>query len=120
MTMKTRAYDFTELDNWAERMDLIRNHDFDAYFDLMDRIDNAYNNAADEIMASARKHGCVLIRETKRADWPRWYYVHPVPGKDELRITSWDEFGPRGHNELEDSVALGNLLPHRPFTASHK
>lgn len=118
--MNTILYDFTEFDSRSERMQLIREKDFDAYFDLMDTLIERRQVAAAEIIDLVSEFGCVLVQPTEGAYKSYRYYVHPRADKDGLRVTVWDNRGPVGHHYFSDPKQLEDELPQRKFTAKWK
>ena len=116
--MNTTLYDFSEYDSRSERMQLIKDRDFDEYFAIMDQLIEQRTKAADEIIELVGKHGCVMVEPV---DGIRHrYYVHPRLDKDGLRITAWDNYGPIWHHYFNNGKELEDELPQRKFTATWK
>lgn len=118
--MNTTLYDFSEYDSRSERMQLIKDKDFDEYFAIMDRLIEQRTKAANEIIELVNRHGCVMVRPTEGAYKNYRYYVHPRADKNGLRVTVWDRRGPVGHHYFSNGKELEDKLPQRKFTASYK
>lgn len=115
--MHTKRYEFDTVSDYDSRMQLIRDQDFDRYFDALETLADARIKAADEIMDLARRHGCVMVSHFGS----HRYYVHwSLEFSGRLRITGWDEYGPTYHHEIESGVDLEVELPEGSFTASYK
>ena len=119
--MNTTLYDFSEYDSRSERMQLIKDRDFDEYFAIMDQLIEQRTKAADEIIDLVSRYGCVMVRPiTNGALRYHRYYVHPRTDKDGLRVTVWDKRGPVGHHYFSNDKELEDELPQRKFTVSVK
>ena len=116
--MTTTTYDFTEHDYRAARMQLVRDRDYDAYFDALDYLAALMEDAAHDIIELVGRFGCVVVRPIGGTG--HWYYVHPSLRFDGLQYTSWDKFGPIGDVWIDDASDLAEELPHYAFTVSWK
>lgn len=118
--MNTTLYDFSEYDSRSERMQLIKDRDFDEYFAIMDKLIEQRTQVADLIIRLTKEHGCVMVQPTEGICKNHRYYIHPRPDKDGLRITAWDNYGPIWHHYFSNGKELEDELPQRKFTASYK
>lgn len=115
------VYDFTDLDRRSERMQLVKECDFDEYFALVDQLVEQRRDAAAEIIQLVCKHGCVMVQPVEGICKNHRYYVHRQPNGLGLRVTSWDNQGPIGHTVVHDgSKGLEKELPEQKFTAAWK
>lgn len=115
--MNKNTYDFTELDVRSERMKLIRQRDFDEYFELVDQLTELRTKAAREIIDLTHCHGCLKIKPTEGICKSHNYYLHPsLYEKGALQYTSWDEYGPIMHYTIHNAAELEQELPQRKFT----
>lgn len=119
--LRTTTYDFAEYDVRSERMQLIKDRDFDAYFEEVDKLISERQKAAARIIEMMADSGCVMVRPLRGAFKRHRYYVHPNPGGIGIRITAWDDLGPIWHEVIFDGAkGLEKELPDRAFTASVK
>lgn len=119
--MRTLIYDFSEIDDRAERMRLVKDKDFDAYFELLDHLTNVRTKVAEDLMSMAYEHGCVMVQPMTGIMRNHRYYISPSLSVDGgLRYTTWDNKGPVGHGEIGDARWLEEYLPSHSFKASYK
>lgn len=119
--MKTIVYDFSDLDVRSERMQLVKDRDFDEYFALVDKLTEQRTKAASEILELMYKHGCVMVQPTEGICKSHRYYIHRQTKGLGFRVTAWDNNGPICHTVIFDgSKGLEQELPPRKFTASYK
>lgn len=91
-----------EIPEYAEVHVALDAHDFDAYLNAADRLDDRVDAVSHEVFALAVDHGCVMLDAhglgiNDDAYTRRQYrqYLHRstrYPGC--LQLTSWDELGP--------------------------
>lgn len=118
--MNKNVYDFTELDVRSERMQLIKDKDFDEYFRLMDELTGLRTKAARGIIFLAHCYGCLRIRPTEGITKNHTYYLHPsLYERGALQYTSTDEYGPVTHWTIHNASELERELPARKFTCEY-
>lgn len=79
-------------DDGHERLELLRDKDYDLYFAMLDKSIEESEAIALALMCYAARYGCVLIQKEGQ---PTWYYLHRSPKYyGGLQLTTWDEFGP--------------------------
>lgn len=83
------------------RMNLLRNHDTDRYFRMLELSIAESEDMARLFMYAAYFHGCVLIR--REGHGTQWHYLHKSPkyGND-LQLTTWDEHGPVSDERIRE------------------
>lgn len=119
--MHVKTYDFSRYDRHTERMQLIREQDFDAYFEELDKLIAERTEAAKEILDLVSTHGCVMLQPTEGICKDHRYYVHPCPNDGSmLRYTAWDTIGPIYHDYISGPSGLESEMPSRAFTCSYK
>lgn len=74
-----------------DRMKLIRDGDFDRYFNLLDVSIAESERIARCLMYAAYLHGCILI--TKTGNGNVWYLHRSAKYGNDLQLTTWDEYG---------------------------
>lgn len=76
-----------------DRMDLIRDRDFDRYFRILELSVEESRRIARLLMYAAYRHGCVRIERDGREG--QWHYLHRSwKYGSNLQLTTWDEYGP--------------------------
>lgn len=98
-----------EFSDRHERMQLVLDGDFDAYFEEIDRLCEEQVSVAKKIMRMALDNGCVELRNGS----PAWYYLHPSVRGYLLQMTVWDEFGPVRHYNVDEPEDMEHVMHGR-------
>lgn len=102
---KLVEYTFSERD---ERMDALKDHDFDGYFSMLEREVRERRTFAACLMRLANEHGCVKI---EKDDKSRWYYLHRSwKYHNDLQLTAWDDDGPVWDNRIRKPDDFSYLM----------
>ena len=91
------------------RMNLLRNHDADRYFRMLELSIDESESIARLLVYAAYVHGCVLIG--REGHGTQWHYLHKSPkyGND-LQLTTWDEYGPVSDERISDAGDFSYLM----------
>lgn len=118
--MNKNTYDFRSFDVRSERMQLIKDKDFDEYFALVDQLTELRTKAARGIIYLAHCYGCLKIKPTEGICKDHDYYLHPsLYEEGALQYTSWDKYGPIMHHTIHNAKELEQELPQRMFTVEY-
>ena len=113
--MTTKLIEYTFADR-HDRMDLIRDRDFERYFHMLELSVEESKRIAKLLMYAAYRHGCVRIdREGHKG---QWHYLHrSCKYGGNLQLTTWDEYGPvsdmRVRNESDFSYLMNCTITAR-------
>lgn len=95
-------------DDSHERLELLRDRDYDEYFAMLDKAVEESETIALAIMCHAARCGCVLIRKEGQ---PIWHYLHrSVRYQDSLQLTTWDEMGPVSDIRVKEPSGFSYLM----------
>lgn len=115
------TYDVTEDDDRDWRMTVLRDGDYDRYFELLGQRREARCRIASEIIGLAKEHGCVMVKATSGPFKDVRRYVSPSLAIDGgMRHTLWDNYGPISHIEIGCEDDLADELPSGIVTVSYK
>ena len=102
--MKLMEYTFADR---QERMKLLKDQDFDRYFNALEVSTEERRRIARTLMYAAYMHGCIMIDKGRS----QWYYLHKAwkYGND-LQLTTWDEYGPVSDLRIRDADDFSYLM----------
>lgn len=92
-----------------ERMNLLKESEFDRYFNLLGLSMEEGNRIARCLMYAAYFHGCILIVQGQSER--QWWFLHRAAkyGND-LQLTTWDEYGPVSDTRIRQAKDLSHLM----------
>jgi len=91
-----------------DRMDLLRDHDIDGYFRMLEISIAESESIARLLMYAAYFHGCVLIERDGHGT--QWHYLHmSCKYGNDLQLTTWDEYGPVSDDRIRKAEDLSLL-----------
>ena len=90
-----------------DRMDLIRDRDFDRYFRMLEVAVEESEGIARLLMYAAYRHGCVRIERGRG----QWHYLHrSAKYGNDLQLTTWDEYGPVSDARIREASDFSYLM----------
>ena len=102
--MKLLEHTFTDR---HYRMNLLRNHDADRYFRMLELSIAESESIARLLMYAAYVHGCVRIGRGRE----QWHYLHrSAKYGNDLQLTTWDEYGPVSDERIGDAGDFSYLM----------
>lgn len=106
------SYDFDSRYDRIERMTLLTDKDYDAYFEALDKLTDERMEVAHNLLELAQKHGCIAVRPMRGYRKSHTYCMYPsLYDEGYMQYSSFDAYGPICHQTIWDEGVLENELP---------